>query len=141
MRKLDYHQAALDLLQLQPDFSTKAVDRLDMLEKEFDLIVPPAVKEWYGLKNAYRTLKKYSNGDAPTKLENMVHDFDDFYAESYMTIMVENQGVWRWALNFSARTTWCQRRKPQCPCLNSRNFIMSASTLKSRWTTRLFMCG
>ncbi len=105
---LTYHQSTLRLINEQSIFSGHALEVLDHLERERNIVFPASVREWYSLTRRVDILGEYSNTDHPTPLEELgkvdrywsggkYHDID-FLSRGLLIIMSENQGVWTWAI-------------------------------------------
>jgi len=58
---LTYHQSTLRLINEQSIFSGHAIEVLDHLERERNVVLPASVKEWYALTRGVDILREYSN--------------------------------------------------------------------------------
>ncbi|RZU53364.1 SMI1/KNR4 family protein SUKH-1 [Krasilnikovia cinnamomea] len=112
--ELRYHQRAVALDGVEPVVSAEADALLDRLEARHGVTLPAAVREWYRLEGAVEMLRRRANGDHPYKVEDLgnieVYHFDseeleeeeertyDPVADGLLPVMVENQGVWYWAV-------------------------------------------
>lgn len=102
---LQYHQPTFRLLQCEPVFSKKALQKLDSLEKALGLPVPASIREWYSLENAIDLLslddcyedcyRCFSRSDL-ISLEDNVKGLKKMAPRSSYgwTIVVWSSGVW-----------------------------------------------
>ncbi len=103
---LVYHQAAIDLIQHQSEFSSASKELLNRFEERSGIRLPAAVREWYELEGAVELLAAYSNDDHPVPIESFGEGgneqlrtgVSDGSTLRRLVMLHENQGVCRWAV-------------------------------------------
>jgi hypothetical protein len=100
---LTYHHKSLELLGVTPTISESHADLIAVFEAEHKLEFPAALREWYLLENSAALLQKIAVIHNIVEINDMPEIHEDyrnpFSASVPFPILVENQGVWRMAIN------------------------------------------
>lgn len=106
---INYHQPTFDLLEIQPTINPAFVEELNHCERTSAFVFPPAVRQWYELRESIQILAHYSNSDYVLSLEEIEealsdrrgYRYWDFMEQDMLPIMVENQASCLWAIHLN----------------------------------------
>jgi hypothetical protein len=98
---ISYHARTFKLLEQEPKRSTDHETLLRAIERELQIQLPAAFRDWYSFENSISILEKYSN-DRPIPLRKLGYPLGYWLPynpleEAILPFMIENKEVCTWA--------------------------------------------
>jgi hypothetical protein len=97
--KLKFHKKTFTPLGIEPHESEKSAETLAIFEKQNDITLPLAVKEWYNIADAVEIMHEvvfYVHNPAliDELLDNIAIYPEQGFTHPLLHVLYENQGVW-----------------------------------------------
>ncbi len=91
-----FHIDTFRLLRTDPQASQTAIQQLLTAEQRLGTQLPPAVREWYSIRDAEQILESHSNNDPPIPIDEFELERSDL--GDIIPFRHENQGVALWSI-------------------------------------------
>ncbi|EDN66284.1 hypothetical protein BGP_1388 [Beggiatoa sp. PS] len=82
--KLKYHQNTFELLSLKPQISEELIEYLNDIERQYNISIPPSIKEWYSIKESKKIIETNTFGGYDFIAFQQWQKAEQFWADNFL---------------------------------------------------------